>query len=72
MALERLGQKLRTLRLRRGLSQIKLGLALGYANGSYMSQIETRKQKPIAEFVLKVADYFGVSTDDLWRDEREV
>jgi transcriptional regulator with XRE-family HTH domain len=72
MALERLGEKLRTLRVKRGLSQIKLGQALGYADGSYISQIETSRQKPTAEFVFKVAQFFDVSADDLLDDGREV
>jgi transcriptional regulator with XRE-family HTH domain len=72
MALERLGEKLRTLRMKRGLSQIKLGQALGYADGSYISQIETSRQKPTAEFVLKVSEYFGVSADVLLRDDLDL
>mgnify|MGYP005871657763 CR=1 FL=1 len=70
--MQRFGAKLRTLRERRQLSQTRLGLDLGYADGSFISQVETGKKNPTAELILKVADYFGVSTDDLLRDAREV
>jgi transcriptional regulator with XRE-family HTH domain len=72
MALDRLGEKLRTLRTQRGLSQTKLGQALSYADGSYISDVENGRTKPTAEFVLKVSEYFGVSADVLLRDELEV
>jgi transcriptional regulator with XRE-family HTH domain len=72
MALDRLGEKLRTLRTQRGLSQTKLGQALGYADGSYISDVENSRTKPTAEFVFKVAQFFDVSADDLLDDGREV
>jgi transcriptional regulator with XRE-family HTH domain len=72
LAVQRFGEKLRTLRERRQLSQTRLGLDLGYADGSFISQVETSKKKPTAELVLKVSEYFGVSTDALLRDEVEV
>lgn len=72
MALERLGEKLRMLRTQRRLSQTRLGQALGYADGSYISDVEVGKTKPTAEFVFKVAQFFDVSADDLLNDEREV
>jgi transcriptional regulator with XRE-family HTH domain len=72
MALDRLGEKLRTLRTQRGLSQTKLGQALGYADGSYISDVENSRTKPTAEFVFKVAQFFDVSADDLLDDGREI
>jgi len=72
MALERLGEKIRTLRTRRGLSQIQFGQALGYADGSYISEVETGKKNPTAEFIFKVSRFFRVLADDLLDDERDV
>jgi transcriptional regulator with XRE-family HTH domain len=54
------------------LSQTKLGQALGYADGSYISDVENSRTKPTAEFVFKVAQFFDVSADDLLDDGREV
>jgi transcriptional regulator with XRE-family HTH domain len=72
MTLERLGEKIRKLRTLRGLSQIRLGQALGYADGSYLSEVENGKKNPTAEFIFKVSQFFGVSADDLLNDERDI
>lgn len=72
MPLERLGEKVRILRVRQQLSQIRLGQAIGYADGSYISEVENGRKKPTAEFVFKVAQFFNVSADDLLDDAREV
>lgn len=70
--MQRFGEKLRALREQRHLSRRELAEALGYLSQGHMYDIEIGKRKPTLEFVLKVADYFGVSLDDLVRDEREV
>ena len=63
------GEKLRTLRRRRGLTINQLAELTGYANHSRISQFETGKRKPTLEFVYKVAQVFGVSFDLLLNDE---
>lgn len=63
------GEKLRTLRQRRGLTINQLAELTGYANHSRISQFETGKRKPTLAFVYKVAQIFGVSFDLLLNDE---
>ena len=69
--MDRFGEKLRALRLRKGLTLEQLASALGYRTHSYLSEIESGKKKPTADLVLKVAIHFGVTTDSLLRDEIE-
>jgi transcriptional regulator with XRE-family HTH domain len=72
--MRRFGEKMRVLRKRRDLTIIQLAEALGYAptSNSYISEIETGKRRPKIDFVLKVARYFGVTTDQLVRDDIEL
>jgi len=74
MSMQRLGEKMRTLRERRGLTMRGLAIALGYpaSNSSYISDVEHGKRMPKADFLLKVADFFDVTLDQLARDELEV
>ena len=67
------GDKLRRLRIQQGLTQRGLAHALGYTNAhAYISDFETGKRRPTAEFVLKVARYFNVSADRLLKDELDL
>jgi len=50
----------------------ELAHVLGLTAHGYISEIEAGKKKPTAEFVLNVARYFNVSTDELLKDELEV
>jgi len=50
----------------------ELALALGHVAHGYISEIESGKKKPTAEFVLKVARYFDVATDKLLKDELDI
>jgi transcriptional regulator with XRE-family HTH domain len=70
--MERFGEKLRALRLQRGMTLQELTAELGYAAHGYMSQLETGKKPPTAALVLKVARKFDVSTDVLLKDELEL
>lgn len=72
--MRRFGEKLRVLRKRRGMTIIALAEALRYAptSNSYISEIETGKRRPKIDFVLKVAHYFGVTTDQFVQDEIEL
>jgi len=73
-AIKRFGEKLRTLRNRRGMTTRELTVALGYPaeSNSYISRIETGKVVPKGEFMLRVADLFGVPIETLMRDEMDV
>ena len=72
--MQRFGEKLRILRTRHGLTVRELAVALGYSisSHSYISETETGRRRPKIDFVLKVADYFGVTTDQLVRDDIEL
>jgi transcriptional regulator with XRE-family HTH domain len=70
--MQRLGAKIRTLRRRRRLTLQELALALGFSSHSYVSEIERGKKVPTIEMIIKIADVFGVSVDELVRDDLEV
>lgn len=70
--MQRFGEKVRTLRIRAGLTLRELAQALGYSSYSYISDIETGRTVPRIEFMLKIADYFHVSLDQLARDELDI
>lgn len=70
--MHRFGEKLRKLRTEHGLTVRELADALGYSAYSQVSLFETGKREPTLKFVLKVADYFQVSLDQLMRDDLEL
>lgn len=70
--MQRFGEKLRALRIHRRLTLKELALALGHTAHGYISEIESGKKKPTAEFVLNVARLFNVTTDQLLKDELEL
>ena len=70
--MEKFGEKLRTLRQRRGLTLRQLASMLGMGAHSHLANIETGKNKPTADLIVKIADLFQVTTDQLMRDELEV
>ena len=70
--MKRFGIKLRTLRHREGMSLRKLASILGHSSHSLVTSLEKNERKPSAELVVKIADVFGVTTDQLLRDELEV
>ncbi len=70
--MKRFGEKLRALRKRRGLTWTQLASTLEMGPHSHLANIETGKNKPTAELILKMADLFEVSTDQLMRDELEI
>jgi transcriptional regulator with XRE-family HTH domain len=70
--MRRFGEKLRVLRKQQGMTVRDLAQALGYRNHGYVSLIETGKITPRVEFVLKVANLFQVTMDQLTRDDVEL
>jgi transcriptional regulator with XRE-family HTH domain len=70
--MQRFGEKLRTLRTQRGMTLRELAEALGYVSYSYLGLLETGKKKPTAELVMKVAQLFQVTTDQLLWDHLDV
>lgn len=55
--------------MRKRLVLEQLASALGYKAHGYLRGIESGKKIPTAEFVLRMARYFAVSTNALMRDE---
>lgn len=66
------GEKLRALRIRSGLTLKDLAVALGLTAHGYLSELECGKKKPTTDFAIKVADFFGVTIDEILRDEIEI
>lgn len=58
------GERLKELRIEKGVGQNKLAKDLGLSNAS-ISYWENGKQEPSASAVYKLALYFGVSADYL-------
>lgn len=69
---ERFGEKLRTLRVRHGMTLKEVANELGLNTHSYLSELEAGKKIPTAELVLNVARLFEVTTDELLKDETEL
>ena len=69
--MKRFGEKLRTLRQRNGLTMRRLSEMLGVRD-SYISQLESGDKIPNVAMLIKVADVFQVSLDELARDELEL
>lgn len=69
--MEKFGQKLRTLRTRRGLTlrQLSDQLGVGY---SYIGKMERGEREPNVAMLVKIADLFEVSLDRLIRDDLDL
>lgn len=50
----------------------ELAKALGFATHGYIGDLESGRAKPSLELALKIADFFGVSVDQLAQDEVEL
>ena len=72
LAAERFGVKLRILRLSRNLTMKELAQSLNLTAHGYISELEAGKKMPSIEFVLNVARFFDVTTDQLLKDELEL
>lgn len=70
--MQRFGEKLRALRRSQRMTLAEFAVALGFTSPSYMSELETGKQKPSLEFVIKVSRRFNVSMDQLSKDELQL
>ncbi|MBI1878154.1 MAG: helix-turn-helix transcriptional regulator [Chloroflexi bacterium] len=70
--MQRFGEKLRTLRTRRGMTLQELAHELGFSSHSYISAIEFGKKLPSVTLVVKIANLFNISTDQLLKDDLDV
>lgn len=69
--MDRFGEKLRTLRTRRELTQQQVSKMLGVSR-PYVAKLERGEKMPNAPMILKIADIFNVTADQLMRDELEL
>ena len=69
--MKRFGEKLRTLRERRGLSLKQLGDQVGVSK-NFLWELEMGKKTPNIAMLTKICDVFDVGCDKLIRDEIEL
>ena len=70
--MERFGEKLRLLREKRGITVRELASVLGIKSHSHIVGLEAGKHKPSADLIVKIAEFFEVSTDQLMKDDLEL
>jgi transcriptional regulator with XRE-family HTH domain len=69
--MERIGEKLKALRLQHSLTTRQLAQALQISQAQ-ISRIENGLRQPSGDLIVKIADFFNVSLDILMRDELEL
>ncbi len=69
--MQRLGEKLHTLRKRQGLTQTQLGNMLG-VDQSHIVKIEKGERTPSLEILIKITNIFSVTSDQLIMDDQEI
>jgi transcriptional regulator with XRE-family HTH domain len=62
------GEKVRFVRIKRGISQVELAQQTGLASQAHISKLETGDDVPSLHVVVGVATALGVSVDYLLRD----
>jgi transcriptional regulator with XRE-family HTH domain len=70
--MQRFGEKLRLLRTRHNMTVRDVAAALGYRSSGRISEIELGKKTPSLAFVLRAAQLFQITPDQLLRDELEI
>lgn len=65
----RLGDKIRALRMQRGLTAKELAASLGLKSHSYILEMEQGIKRPSLEVLLTMSLFFKVSTDSLLNDD---
>lgn len=63
----KLGQRIKALRERDGLSQCKFALMVGMSS-KYLSDIENGRRNVSYEKLVSLADGFGITLEELFRD----
>jgi transcriptional regulator with XRE-family HTH domain len=66
--MQRFGEKLHALRTRHGMTLRELASDLGYRAHVYISLVETGKRQPSLTLVMRVAEVFHVTPDQLLND----
>lgn len=62
-------KKMQKLRIKRGLSQQDLANVIGVTRSS-VANYESGNRRPSFENLIKIADYFNVTCDELIREEK--
>lgn len=70
--MENFGRKLKKLRRCKGMTLKELATQLGYDSHSYISELESGRKSPSIEIVVALSRFFGVTTDQLLKDELEI
>ncbi len=70
--MRRFGEKLRALRQRHGMTMRELADRLGLGTHGYIGDLESGRRQPSLELALQVAELFGVTVDQLAKDELEI
>ncbi len=70
--MKRFGEKLRKLRQKQGLTVRTLAAIFEMKSHSHIADMENGRSLPSVELLVKIADYFGVTTDQLLRDDQEI
>jgi len=70
--MQRFGEKLRALRIRHNLTLRELAAIFGYVSHSYINLVEMGRKKPTIDLVMKTAQHFHITPDQLLRDELEI
>lgn len=68
----RFGEKLKELRIAEGKTLQQVANVLGYKSHGYISEVENGRKAPTTDFVIEIARFFNVSTDELLLDEMEL
>jgi transcriptional regulator with XRE-family HTH domain len=68
--IQQFGAKVRRLREQAGLSQSELARSIGMSGQSkgFISEVESGKRIPRADWIVRLARFFGVTTDYLLLD----
>lgn len=69
--MQRFGEKLRQLRKHHQLTQMELGEQLA-VNWRYVGALERGEKTPNAAMLIKLSNLFGVSLDQLMKDNLEL
>lgn len=63
-----LGEKLRHLRVQRNMNQGDVARELGLARQAFISNLEAGRKYPSLDTIVRISEFFGVSTDYLLKD----
>jgi len=70
--MRRFGEKLRSLRLKHGITMRELADAPNFKSHGFIGDLESGRKYPSLDLAVKIADYFGVTVDQLAHDDMEV